>query len=150
MPIRAEERGRYPKDWPAISMAARERAGRKCEECGVPNYALGSWVNGVWWTAGPKGSGLHDRPRRGGYFPCFPPDNEPPEWHTVKMVILTVAHLDHAPENCDPSNLKALCQRCHNLYDAAHRRAGIRERARKNAAVADLFAGPSPNPTDPT
>ena len=24
-------------------------------------------------------------------------------------------------ENCDPSNLKALCQRCHNRYDAKMR-----------------------------
>lgn len=42
---------------------------------------------------------------------------------TKKMVriVLTIAHLDHTPENCDPSNLRALCQRCHNRYDAKHR-----------------------------
>jgi 5-methylcytosine-specific restriction endonuclease McrA len=37
-------------------------------------------------------------------------------------VILTIAHLDHTPENCTPENLKALCQKCHNTYDAKHRR----------------------------
>lgn len=142
MPIRPDNRARYPKDWPAISMAVRQRAEQRCETCGVANYALGSWVRGVWWEAGPKGSGLHDQPKQGGRFPCFPPDNEPPEWHTVKRVILTVAHMDHQPENCDPSNLKALCQRCHNLYDAAHRRAGIRARARAAQADADLFPSP--------
>ena len=38
-------------------------------------------------------------------------------------VILTIAHLDHDPTNNDPSNLRALCQRCHNRYDAKHRAA---------------------------
>lgn len=36
-------------------------------------------------------------------------------------VVLTIAHLDHTPENCDYSNLRALCQKCHNRYDAKHR-----------------------------
>ena len=44
------------------------------------------------------------------------------EWYDMQeRVVLTVAHLDHTPENCDPSNLRALCQRCHNKYDAKHR-----------------------------
>ena len=41
---------------------------------------------------------------------------------TVKIV-LTIAHLDHDPTNNDYSNLRALCQRCHNRYDAEHRKA---------------------------
>ena len=32
-------------------------------------------------------------------------------------VVLTIAHLDHTPENCDYNNLRALCQKCHNSYD---------------------------------
>ena len=39
---------------------------------------------------------------------------------TGSMVILTVGHLDHDPTNCDRSNLKAWCNRCHLTYDAAH------------------------------
>ena len=35
-------------------------------------------------------------------------------------VVLTVAHLDHQPENNDPENLRAWCQRCHLTYDAGH------------------------------
>ena len=31
---------------------------------------------------------------------------------------LTVAHLDHTPENCERSNLRALCSACHLRYDA--------------------------------
>lgn len=36
-------------------------------------------------------------------------------------IILTIAHMDHTPENNEESNLKALCQRCHNRYDMPHR-----------------------------
>jgi predicted ATP-dependent serine protease len=43
------------------------------------------------------------------------------ENHTMrddKEIILTIAHLDHTPENCARENLRALCQKCHNGYDA--------------------------------
>lgn len=47
------------------------------------------------------------------------------ENYTIKengaKVVLTIAHLDHTPENCDFNNLRALCQKCHNSYDAKHR-----------------------------
>jgi 5-methylcytosine-specific restriction endonuclease McrA len=36
-------------------------------------------------------------------------------------IVLTIAHLDHVPENCGRENLRALCQKCHNKYDAKHR-----------------------------
>ena len=45
-------------------------------------------------------------------------------------VVLTIAHLDHTPQNCDPSNLRALCQKCHNNYDAPHR-AETRRKSKK-------------------
>lgn len=38
MPIRKENRGRYPKDWPARRKAVLERAGHRCEFCGAENY----------------------------------------------------------------------------------------------------------------
>jgi 5-methylcytosine-specific restriction endonuclease McrA len=91
MPIRPENRSRYPSDWKAISLRIREAAGWKCEWC--------------------------------------PAENSKPHPITGSKVVLTVAHLDHTPEHCEPSNLKALCQRCHNTYDAPFRRAGIRARA---------------------
>ena len=40
---------------------------------------------------------------------------------TGSIVVLTVAHLDHNPANCDYDNLKALCEKCHNAYDREHR-----------------------------
>ena len=39
----------------------------------------------------------------------------------------------------DRDNLRALCQRCHNRYDAPMRRAGIAARQRAKSAAADLF-----------
>jgi hypothetical protein len=38
----------------------------------------------------------------------------------VLRIVLTVAHLDHNPANCDYSNLRALCQKCHLAYDHQH------------------------------
>lgn len=98
MPIRPEERSRYPDNWREISLDVRRAAGWCCVWCGAAD-------------------GLRH-----------------PE--TGSIVVLTVAHLDHTPENSDDrGNLAALCQRCHNSYDAAHRRAGIRSRRR--AAMRD-------------
>ena len=37
MPIRPENKSRYPKDWPKISKAIRQRASNSCEQCGAPN-----------------------------------------------------------------------------------------------------------------
>jgi 5-methylcytosine-specific restriction endonuclease McrA len=48
---------------------------------------------------------------------------------TGAIVVLTVAHLDHQPEHCGDENLAALCQRCHNRYDAPMRRQGRKDRA---------------------
>lgn len=103
MPIRPENKARYPKNWPAISKRIRDRDEWKCKFCGAPN-AL-------------------------------------PHPITGSVVVLTVAHLDHTPENCTDENLAALCQKCHNSYDAPMRRAGMRTRARKLRAAKDLFEG---------
>lgn len=52
---------------------------------------------------------------------------------------LAVAHLDHTPENCDPDNLRAMCQACHLTYDAAHHAA-----TRARTLHAQQIAGMSP------
>lgn len=46
MPIKPENRARYPKDWPALSMAARERARWRCQHpgCTATQYSVGRWV----------------------------------------------------------------------------------------------------------
>lgn len=100
MPIRAENRSRYPADWKAVRAAILLRAGDACE--GSP-----AWPD--------------CRARNGAPHPV-----------TGSRVVLTIAHLDHTPENCDPANLRAWCQRCHNVYDAPMRAAG--RAARRKAA----------------
>ena len=56
-------------------------------------------------------------------------------------IVLTVAHLNHTPEDCSDDNLLHLCRGCHNRYDAPVRRAGIKHRARIKCAAGDLFDG---------
>ncbi|HXM54564.1 MAG TPA: hypothetical protein VOB72_04180 [Candidatus Dormibacteraeota bacterium] len=100
MPIRPENRLRYPANWPAISWTIRWiRALGQCEchgQCGI-------------WHPLP---GLRsDRcAALNGY----------PHPLTGSTVVLTVAHLDHTPENCHPANLRAMCQGCHLRYDRDH------------------------------
>ncbi|MBK8752386.1 MAG: hypothetical protein IPL99_12385 [Candidatus Competibacteraceae bacterium] len=54
-------------------------------------------------------------------------------------IVLTIAHLDHTPENCDPANLRALCQRCHLAYDATHHAQTAYQTRRAGKAKGDLF-----------
>lgn len=96
MPIRPENRARYPREWPAIRARILERAGARCE--GSPAYPDCRAANGARHPA------------------------------TGATVVLTVAHLNHRPEDCQPENLRAWCQRCHNTYDAPVRAANRRRR----------------------
>lgn len=57
-------------------------------------------------------------------------------------IVLTVAHLDHNPANCDSSNLRAWCQPHHLRYDAQHHAqsaAATRRRRQADAGQAPLF-----------
>jgi 5-methylcytosine-specific restriction endonuclease McrA len=47
-------------------------------------------------------------------------ENYRPHPETGSRVVLTVAHLDHDPQNNKEDNLKAMCQRCHLKYDTGH------------------------------
>jgi len=117
MPIRASERGRYPKDWPAISARIRARSGGQCEcagECGLHRD--------------------HPGPRR-----CLERHGEQAKWARGR-VVLTVAHLNHQPEDCRDDNLKAMCQRCHNRYDQPHRQGNARATRRQQKRNRELFA----------
>lgn len=137
MPIRTENAKRYPRDWPAISMRIKQRAGFRCEAegCGIPNGELGGRDHlGNWHKASTIDSNGR-LPDEGDYGWC---EGWPHRMRIVRCV-LTVAHLDHTPENCADENLRCWCQRHHNRYDAAHRRAGIRARRRSARASGDLF-----------
>ena len=101
----------YPANWPEISRRIRfERAGNRCEWCGVPNgafrnvrtdeFKLKAEHCGRWVLAGEK----------------------------VTRIVLTVAHLGVARADGSPGdkhdkmdvrdeNMAALCQRCHLAFD---------------------------------
>lgn len=104
MPIRAENRGLYPKDWKEISARIRfVRAGGRCEcdgRCGREHE-------------GGRCAALHGHPH--------------PE--TGSTVVLTSAHVHGTtPDQCGDDDLFAACQRCHNRYDAPMRAAGVARR----------------------
>jgi 5-methylcytosine-specific restriction endonuclease McrA len=59
-------------------------------------------------------------------------ENHKPHPITGSVVVLTIAHLDDPnPMNCDANNLAALCQKCHNSYDAPMRAQNRKKRERK-------------------
>jgi 5-methylcytosine-specific restriction endonuclease McrA len=123
MPIKPENRLRYPANWGELSERVKREAMWRCEECGVPHGDLG-----------------YRFPKRGG------------EWRSVEdrcsvavnqclldlrgptarltRIVLTVHHLDGVPENSQRSNLVALCQRCHLRADLALRQ--TKEKAKCN------------------
>jgi len=147
MPIRDENKARYPKDWKAISLRIRERAGNECEKCKAVNGEL---------ICREQSEDYHFEPtyadETGQVFSAE--DGRHMGFRSVQdieckwvRVVLTVAHLDHQPENCADENLRAWCQRCHNIYDMPMRKAGIASRARQQYAAADLFA-PPPTPQE--
>lgn len=55
---------------------------------------------------------------------------------TGAVVLLSCAHLDHNPQNNDPSNLMALCQLHHNLIDGPARRQTALRHARQQEQAA--------------
>ncbi|MER6892006.1 RusA family crossover junction endodeoxyribonuclease [Streptomyces halstedii] len=110
MPIRAEDRDRYPADWDRISERIRTvRSGGRCEckgQCGRHRGRCRAW-------------------------------NGEPHPETRSRVVLTVAHLDRVPENCDEANLVAMCQACHLAYDA-QQHAATRARTRHEQQTAGM------------
>lgn len=121
MPIRPENKDRYPDDWKEISLRIREEAGQLCEWCQKPNRELVTVASGGrWYDAtcymwrGSDGDLLSENPKLH-------------ETRDIK-VVLTVAHLNHTPEDNRRENLKALCQACHLAYDAPHKAAERRRR----------------------
>ena len=42
MPIKPENKNRYPSDWKQIRSRILERAAHKCEFCGIENYSMTS------------------------------------------------------------------------------------------------------------
>lgn len=141
MPIRPENKDRYPKDWKAISKRIREAAGNKCQKCGAFNGATVVRVNSKDYDeAAYITEDLEVFSAEDGRFLGLETTYAHDDGKSVKIV-LTVAHLDHQPENCADENLRAWCQRCHNHYDAKTRAKGVQSRRRSaSGRQADMFA----------
>lgn len=120
----------YPDNWPEIRNRILLRAGgnrddprvgAKCEWCGIVNYSVGTRdENGVFHAV--------------DYGYTVPPSyklaKEEADYYNdhysekgYAVVVLTIAHIhDPNPMNCDPGNLAALCQGCHNQHDVPMRK----------------------------
>lgn len=106
MPIKPENRARYPKNWQSIRARKRRETGDRCERCGLRNRAWG-YRDGAGTFHERAQSVVEVTTDRWETFRCF-------------RIVLTVARLDHQPENNAPENLQLLCQRCHLGHDRAH------------------------------
>lgn len=125
MPIRPDLRQLYPADWPERSLYVRsDRARWRCEACGIPEGTRLDILEVLW-------------PDQLDLLPYAPRARA-----GERRVVLSVAHLDHDPSNNDPNNLRALCQRCHNLHDLDHRLASRSAHQRCDLTL-DLFACPT-------
>lgn len=117
MPIRPENRSRYPDDWPEIRVAILRRALISARPWTVPRCEC----------KGECGRGTHE-----GRCPNVQGGKA---YGTGSTVVLTIAHLDHTPEHNNPDNLRAFCQGCHLFYDRAHH-AETAARTRREARTA--------------
>lgn len=124
MPIKPENKHRYPSNWKEIRAQILERAAHRCEFCGVENHVF----------IQRHGKGMHDYT----VLDCLQAEVASMDGEKVVKVVLTIAHLDHTPENCHPANLKALCQQCHNRYDMPHR---VKNRRVVNPGQMSLLEG---------
>jgi hypothetical protein len=115
MPIRPENKARYPKEWPQMVAAARERSGNCCEctgQCGREH----------------PGGRCNER-------------NHTPHSETGSKVVLTLAHEHGVPlEETSIERMFHACQRCHLLYDKHIHRQNRQTTLHHRRAMGDLFA----------
>ena len=130
MPIKPENRRRYPANWPEIRERIRARSGNRCEWCGVENWAVGYREDdGSFVMLG-----------RSPVEAAMACDAAEEDGRKVIRIVLTVAHVhDHRPEACDLDNLAHLCQRCHNRHDKDMRQRNAATTRREGKALGDLF-----------
>lgn len=114
MPIRPENKARYPANWKEIRNKILHRANGMCEwaECGAINHSMR------------QSMAAQKDPVTGEL------------QFTMIKVVLTIAHLNHVPEDCRDENLMAMCQKHHNQYDAQQR--AINRKLRKEKEMAKV------------
>jgi len=114
MPIRPELKPLYPPDWKQISEARKEAANWQCERCKAAHWR-------PYTRRRPKGIyAAPDRHNRYQLIEAEIEDLTDTEASHLSRIVLTTAHLDHNPANCESANLAVLCQACHLQHDRPH------------------------------
>jgi hypothetical protein len=115
-------KARYPATWPEIARGVKEKAGWRCEECGIAQGALRTNIRGQYFrevlTCAHLGTPF--------------PDGRPADKYDTM--------------DCRPENLACLCTACHLLYDMADHVAARREtlRQKKRDALLSLYGSEQP------
>ena len=130
----------YPSDWKAIASEIKESANWECVNCGRPCRKPGESIDDFSdrlvknYPTNKFNGELFDEIR----------DHETGGWRLIprpQKFCLTVAHLDHRPENCNRSNLKALCAPCHCRYDISQMATKKRLKKERNGQYILSFCG---------
>lgn len=127
------DKSRYPKNWDAIAAQIKEQAGWICQQCDRPCRKPGeSWealetrLEGTAWAEDMYQS-IYDEEL--GACSIWKPNR----------FTMSVAHLNHTPQDCRAENLKALCSVCHLRYDARHHAQSVKtNKLRKREALGQL------------
>lgn len=136
MPMKREL---YPDNWEAIALEVKNKAHWFCEECGKPCRR----PDEDWFDFLEKLETTFPQWYKKYSEECY--DDETGELGYIERkgrFVLTVAHLDHNPSNCNRNNLRALCSVCHLKYDHPHHiknASGSRHRKRENQGQLTLF-----------
>jgi len=124
MPIKPEQRKRYPETWKEISK--RIRFGRARGRCECRGQCELGHDNDVHGQDGGRCGVLHAttirREKANGalwQFAEYVPRNSKydRDFGNPATVTLSLAHVDRTPENGDDQNLLAMCNRCHIRFD---------------------------------
>lgn len=120
MPFKKEY---YPVNWlTTIRPAVLKKANYRCQNCGVVNHSMGF------------------REDNGEFIELDQVTSIYAAIHKKKVlkIHLTVSHQDHDTYNNSPSNLKALCQKCHLQHDKELH--SISRKARKSTSLPPPFS----------
>ncbi|MFG6100548.1 hypothetical protein SPB21_35245 [Leptothoe sp. ISB3NOV94-8A] len=103
------DRRLYPDHWDELALAIKTEANWCCTECGRPCRRPGETREAAIFRLT-----LTEHPT---VAELWEPSGTDAVVSKLGRFTLTVAHLDHQPQNCDRNNLKALCAPCHGSYD---------------------------------
>jgi 5-methylcytosine-specific restriction endonuclease McrA len=121
----------YGPAWKQTRERILERAGHKCERCGVPNYTVGYRLS----------TGEFREPNYPQAYYRFS-NHADLKREGLFRIVLTIAHLiPDGPLDCPDSELQALCQKCHNAIDAPMRARHRKEKAEAAKDCGSLFSG---------